>query len=78
MMRRMSVNLDLARPLESLRAATGVDGAALSQLDLGKLRGVSQPTVSLSEKAAGDIRVSTLAAYAIATGYRLRLVLERA
>lgn len=67
--------LDLAHPLASLLDAARADGRKLSQRDLGEARvpPVAQASVANAIEAGDKIKLSTLAAYALAAGYTLWL-----
>jgi transcriptional regulator with XRE-family HTH domain len=54
------------RALVSLRQTEG-----LSQADVARLMGTSQPAVARLESGTGDVRLSTLARYAEALGHDL-------
>jgi hypothetical protein len=69
----MSHPLDIASPLQSLRALAGSAGRPLSGAALARARGVAQPTAAKAEKAGGAIAVDTLRAYVEALGGTLEI-----
>ena len=69
------IPIPITRPLAGILDACREAGRPLSQRDLGRLRSprVSQAAVGDALRQGEDIKLSTLAAYARATGHTLRL-----